>query len=177
MDLNEFTLKYIREKNLKWMEEKRLEWIPLISEFLSQVIEGKSVLIITDYKRKWLRDYILQKINNFQDFKPSFIPFFDLISFIPQIEYAKTNEHFDLIEDMLNITFNENYIFWYIGVETPMLKFARRKENSFFWIMDMDLHKNFFLKSIDENLDLKLLHLTDLLNETLKAVIFGEVEL
>jgi hypothetical protein len=78
---------------------------------------------------------------------------------------------------MLNITFNENYIFWYIGVETPMLKFARRKENSFFWIMDMDLSKNFFLKSIDENLDLKLVHLVNLLNESLKGVIFGEVEI
>jgi hypothetical protein len=58
-----------------------------------------------------------------------------------------------------------------------MLKFARRKENSFFWIMDMDLSKNFFLKSIDENLDLKLVHLVNLLNESLKGVIFGEVEI
>jgi hypothetical protein len=42
--------------------------------------------------------------------------------------------------------------------------------------MDMDLHKNFFLKSLDENLDSKLLDLSYLLNETIKAAIFGEVE-
>jgi hypothetical protein len=177
MNLNEFTLNYIREKDLKWMEEKRFEWIQLISEFLSQVMEGKSVLIVTDYKRRWLSRYILNKVNNFQDFKPSFIPFFDLFSIVPQVEYAKTNEQFDLIEDMLNIAFNEEYIFWYIGVETPMLKFVKKKEDSFFWIMDMDISRNFFLKSIDENLDLKLVHLVDLLNETLKAVIFSEVEI
>ena len=177
MDLNSFTLKYIRDKNLKWMEEKRFEWVPIVSEFVSHIIEGRSILIVTDYKRKWLSNYLIQKINNFQDFKPSFIPFFDLISLVPQIEYAKTEEHFNLIEDMLNITFNENYVFWYIGVETPMLRFIRRKENSFLFIMDMDLHKNFFLKSLDENLDLKLLNLVDLLNETIKAVIFDEVKI
>ena len=33
--------------------------------------------------------------------------------------------------------------------------------------------KNFFLKSLDENLDKKLLDLADILNETLKAAIFG----
>jgi hypothetical protein len=177
MDLSEFTLEYVRNKNLKWMEEKIIEWVPLVSEFLSQVMEGKSVLIVTDYKRKWVSEYILNKINNFQDFKPTFIPFFDLVSIVPQIENAKTTEHFDLIEDMLNIAFNENYIFWYIGVENRLLKFVKRKENSFFWIMDIDLHKNFFLKSLDENLDLKLIDLVNLLNETLKKVIFGEVEL
>jgi len=39
------------------------------------------------------------------------------------------------------------------------------------------LHKNFFLKSLDENLDRKLLDLAEILNETLKAAIFGEVEI
>ena len=177
MDLNTFTLNYIKDKNLNWLEERRFEWISVVTEFLYDIMEGKSVLIVTDYKRKWLSNYIIQKINNFQDFKPSFMPFFDLISLVPQIEYAKTDEHFDLIEDMLNITFNENYLFWYIGTETPMLKFVKRKENVFSFIMDMDLQKNFFFKSIDENLDSKLLNLVDLLNETIKAVIFDEVKI
>jgi len=177
MDINQYTLKLIRDKNLKWMEEKRLEWVPLVSDFISNVLEGKSVLIITDYKRKWFSEYIINKINNFQDFKPSFVPVYDLLKIVPQAEYARTKEHFEMIEDMLNISFNENYIFWYIGVETVMLKLARNKPDSFFWIMDMDLHKNFFLKSLDENLDKKLLDLADLLNETLKAAIFAEVEI
>jgi len=176
MDINQFTLKLIRDKNIKWMEEKRLEWVPLVSDFISNVIEGKSVLLITDYKRKWFSDYIINKINNFQDFKPSFIPIYDLQKIVPQLEHARTDEHFEMIEDMLSISFSDNYIFWYIGVETPKLRFARNKPDSFFWIMDMDLHKNFFLKSLDENLDKKLLDLSEILNETLKAAIFGEVE-
>jgi hypothetical protein len=82
-----------------------------------------------------------------------------------------------MIEDMLNISFNDNYIFWYIGKETNLLKFARRKPESFFWIMDTDLSKNFYLKSIDVNLDRKLLDLADIVNESLKAAIFGEIEI
>jgi hypothetical protein len=89
---------------------------------------------------------------------------------------AKHPEQFDMIEDMLNISFND-YIFWYIGVETNLLKFARSKPESFFWIMDVDLSKNFYLKSIDEKLDMKLLNLADLLNESIKAAIFGEIEI
>ena len=177
MDINQFTLKLIREKNIKWMEEKRLEWVPLVSDFVLNVIEGKSVLMISDYKREWFCDYMINKINNFQDFKPSFIPIFHLQKIVPQITNARTNEHFEMIEDMLSISFSDNYIYWYVGVETPMLKLARNKPDSFFWIMDMDLHKNFFLKSIDENLDKKLLDLADILNETLKAAIFAEVEI
>ncbi|NPA87253.1 HobA family DNA replication regulator [Caminibacter pacificus] len=176
MDLNRFVIDYIRKKNIKWLEERRLDLVPLLSDFLSQVIEGKSVLIITDTPREWYADYMINKINNFNEFKPSFLPFFNLSKIVPQIHTAKHPEQYDMIEDMLNISFND-YIFWYIGVETPLLKFARRKPESFFWIMDVDLSKNFYLKSIDEKLDMKLLNLADLINESIKAAIFGEVEI
>jgi len=176
MDLNRFVIDYIRKKNIKWLEERRLDLVPLLSDFLSQVIEGKSVLIITDTPREWYADYMINKINNFNEFKPSFLPFFNLSKIVPQIHTAKHPEQYDMIEDMLNISFND-FIFWYIGVETPLLKFARRKPESFFWIMDVDLSKNFYLKSIDEKLDMKLLNLADLINESIKAAIFGEVEI
>jgi len=177
MDLNRFIIDLIRKKSIKWMEERRLDFVPLLSDFLSLVIEGKSVLIITDAEREWYNDYLINKINNFNEFKPSFIPFFNLYKIVPQIKIARHPEQFDMIEDMLNISFNENYIFWYIGKETNLLKFARRKPESFFWIMDTDLSKNFYLKSIDANLDRKLLDLADIVNESLKAAIFGEIEI
>jgi hypothetical protein len=177
MDLNRFIIDLIRKKSIKWMEERRLDFVPLLSDFLSLVIEGKSVLIITDAEREWYNDYLINKINNFNEFKPSFIPFFNLYKIVPQIKIARHPEQFDMIEDMLNISFNENYIFWYIGKETNLLKFARRKPESFFWIMDTDLSKNFYLKSIDVNLDRKLLDLADIVNESLKAAIFGEIEI
>jgi hypothetical protein len=177
MDLNRFVIDYIRKNGIKWLEERRLDLVPLLADFLSQVIEGKSVLIITDLKREWYSDYLIQKINNFGEFKPSFLPFYKLSSLVPQISQARHPEEFEMIEDMLNISFNENYIFWYIGIETNLLKFARKKPKSFFWIMDVDLSNNFYLKSIDEKLDMKLITLADLINESIKAAIFGEVEI
>jgi len=151
--------------------------VPLLSIFLSQVVEGKNVLIITDKEREWYASYIINKLNSFNEFKPSFLPFFDLKKTVPQLEMARHPEQFDMIEDMLNIAFGDNYIFWYIGKETNLLKFTRRKPNSFYWIMDTDLSKNFYLKSLDSNLDKKLLDLAEILNESIKAAIFAEVEI
>ena len=176
MDLNRFIMDLIRKKNYKWMEERRLDFVPLLSVFLNQVIDAKSVLIITDEKRKWYGKYLLEKINNFNEFKPQFFPFYVLEDIAPQIKEAKHPEQYDMIEDMLKVSFND-YIFWYIGQETPMLKFARKKPHSFYWIMDNDLSKNFYLKSTDAFLDNKLLNIADLVNESLNAAVFAEVEI
>ena len=176
MDLNRFVMDLIRKKNYKWLEERRLDFVPLLSVFLQQVLDGKSVLIITDEKRKWYGEYLINKINNFSEFKPQFFPFYILENLVPQIHIAKHPEDFDMIEDMLNVSFNE-YIFWYIGQETSLLKFARRRPESFYWIMDNDLSKNFYLKSTDTFLDNKLLHLGDIVNDSLNAAVFGEVEI
>ncbi len=176
MDLNRFIIDLIRKKNYKWMEERRLDFVPLLSVFLTQILDGKSVIVITDEKRKWYGEYLINKINNFSEFKPQFFPFYILENIVPQITMAKHPEDFDMIEDMLNVSFND-YIFWYIGQETPVLKFARRKPESFFWIMDNDLSKNFYLKSTDTYLDNKLLHLADMVNESLNAAVFGEVDI
>jgi len=176
MDLNRFIIDLIRKKNYKWMEERRLDFVPLLSVFLNQVLDGKSVFIITDNNRKWYGKYLLGKINNFNEFKPQFFPFYILEDIVPQINYARHPEDFDMIEDMLNVSF-ERYVFWYIGQETPLLKFARRRPESFYWIMDTDLSKNFYLKSTDTFLDVKLINLCDIVNESLNAVIFNEVEI
>ena len=176
MDLNRFIIDLIRKNSIKWMEERRLDFVPLLSEFLAHLIDGKTILIITDDERECYGEYLINKINNFNEFKPSFIPVFSLTKIVPQIKFARHPEQFDMIEDMLNIAYEE-YIFWYIGKETPLLKFSRRKDNSFYWIMDNDLSRNFYLKSLDSNLDKKLLDLAFIVNESIKAVIFGEVEI
>ena len=176
MDLNRFVIDIIRKKNYKWMEERRLDFVPLLSVFLNQILDGKSVFIITDNKRRWYGEYLINKINNFNELKPQFFPFYLLDNLVPQITSARHPEEFDMIEDMLNVSF-ENYIFWYIGQETSLLKFARRRADSFYWIMDNDLANNFYLKSTDRFLDVKLINLADVVNESLNAVVFGEVEL
>ena len=176
MDLNRFVIDLIRKKNYKWMDERRLDLVPVLSVFLNQVLEGKSVLIITDTQRRWYGKYLINKINSFNEFKPQFLPFYILEDIVPQIKTAKHPEQFDMIEDMLDVSF-ENYIFWYIGQETSILKFARRKPQSFYWIMDNDLSKNFYLKSTDSFLDIKLINLADIVNESLNAAVLGEIEL
>jgi len=176
MDLNRFVMDLIRKKNYKWMEERRLDFVPLLSVFLNQILDAKNVLIVTDPQRKWYGDYLINKINNYNEFKPQFFPFFILENVVPQINTAKHPEQFDMIEDMLDVSF-ERYIFWYIGQETPLLKFTRRKPDSFYWIMDNDLSKNFYLKSTDPFLDNKLINLADIVNESLNAAVFAEVEI
>ena len=81
-----------------------------------------------------------------------------------------------MIEDMLNVAF-EDYIFWYVGSETPLLEFTKRKKNSLYFIFDNDNSYNFFLKSTDDFLDIKLLHLADIVKEALLKVVFSEVSL
>lgn len=176
MDLNRFVMDLIRKKNYLWMEERRLDFVPLLSIFLNQVIDGKSVFIITDEQRKWYGKYLLEKINSFNKFKPQFYPFYILENLFPQIYQINNDEHFDMFEDMLNVSFDD-YIFWYIGKQTPFLEFTKRKKNSFYWIMDNDSSKNFYLKSTDNFLDNKLLNLADLVNESLNAAVFSEIEL
>ena len=176
MDLNRFILDLIRKKNYQWMEERRIEFVPLLSDFLNQFLEAKTILIVTDEKRKWYGEYLLNKINTFNEFRPQFYPFYLLENIVPQIKFAKNEDEFDMIEDMLNVSFEE-YIFWYIGRETPLIKFVTRKSDSFFWVLDEDFSKNFYLKSIDPYLDNKLIHLADIVNESINAAVFGEVEL
>ena len=145
MDLNRFIMDMIRKKNYQWMEERRIDFVPLLSVFLNEVIDAKTVLIVTDKQRKWYGNYLLEKINSFNKFKPQFYPFYVLDNIFPQIHQIETSEHFDMFEDMLNVSF-KNYIFWYIGKETPLVEFTKRKDNSFYWIMDNDFSKNFYLK-------------------------------
>ncbi len=178
MDLESFTLEYIKNKKLKWLENRVYDWLLVVKPFIGYIIEGKKVLILTDYKRKWFSEYAISKINSFQDNKPSFIPLFDLLKLIPQIEYATNERHFEMIEDMISISFDDEYIFWYVGVESDYTILTEsKKDESFFWIFDKEVYKNFYLKSLDDYLDVKLVNLVDLLNETLKAAIFGDIEL
>ena len=176
MDLNRFILDLIRKKNYQWMEERRIEFVPLLSTFLKNFLEPKSILIVTDEKRKWYGEYLINKINSFNEIRPQLYPFYLLENIVPQIKIAKNNEEFDMIEDMLNVSFEE-YIFWYIGKETPLINFVTRKIDSFFWVLDEDFSKNFYLKSIDPYLDNKLIHLADIVKESITAAVFGEVEI
>ena len=83
----------------------------------------------------------------------------------------------DILDDMISLSYKENYIFWYIGKgEDRRSDIAKRRDSSYFWIFDEDFHIAFTMKSFDSHLDIKLLQLYRLFNASLNAAMFGEVD-
>ena len=64
-DFAQWSLDAIREEggSLSWLEEQRFEWSKTTAFALEQVLEGKSIILITDEKRKWLEQYILSSLS------------------------------------------------------------------------------------------------------------------
>ena len=79
---------------------------------------------------------------------------------------------------MLEISYPNGYYIWYIGKgDHPFTKIAYRNDDNFLWLMDEEAQNSFHLRGADPILDIKLLQLYKLFDETLSAVLFGELEL
>ncbi len=179
LSFDQWTLKTIRydKSMMNWLEERRYEWLPLAADALNRIVSGYTVLLLTDDERDWFAKYILTSINKSIKNRP-FIPIYNLKSITPAIKRLQHKEELDLFFDMLDISFNEQYFIWYIGrSSSSYVKIAKRRDDSFLWIMDEDMQNNFTLKSFDELLDIKLLHLFRLFEKSLDAAIFGEFDL
>ncbi len=179
MTLDQWTLQTIRyDKSLmNWLEERRYDWLPLATDALKKIVNGYSVLLLTDDEREWYRNYIVSSINKPAKNRP-FIPIYDFEKLAPYIKNIQTNQEIDLLFDMLSISFGEQFFVWYIGKSTSSkVKIAKRNDESFLWIMDEDMQNNFTLKSYDELLDIKLLQLFRLFDKSLDVVMFSQVEL
>jgi hypothetical protein len=86
-------------------------------------------------------------------------------------------EMIEIVEDMITLSHKDDYFFWYIGKgDDKRADIAKRKDNSYMWIFDEDFHNAFTLKSYDKDLDIKLLQLYKLLDASLNATMFGEVD-
>lgn len=177
--LLKWTLDTIREEesHFSWMEEHRYEWAPLVKNAVSQTIEGKTVLILTDESRKWFGSYILSTINDLRQNRPLF-PVYQLAKSFPHFSSLRSKEDLQLLEDMLDISYPKGYYIWYIGrSDHPNTKLSFRKDNSFLWIFDQEAPNAFSLRSLDPLLDIKLLQLFKLFDQTLSATLFGELDL
>lgn len=179
MKFDKWTLNAIRydDSFMNWMEERRYEWLPLASLALEKIVSGSTIIIITDQDREWFGKYIVDTINKPIKNRP-FIPVIilkDMFSFIDDI---KKDEDIDLLYDTLNLAFKNDYFFWYIGKgDCKRAMIAKRKDDSFLWVMDEQMQNSFYLKSFDDLLDLKLFQLFRLFDKSLDAAIFGEVDL
>jgi len=177
--LLKWTLDTIREDEscFSWMEEYRYEWAPLVKSAVSQSIEGKTVLILTDESRKWFGKYIVKSVNDMRKNRP-LLPFYQLSESFPNLHNNNSTQDLQLLEDMLDISYPNGYYVWYIGKgEHPYTKLAFRGDESFLWILDEEVQNSFAFRSADTLLDIKLLQLFKLFDNTLSAVLFGDLDL
>ncbi len=156
------------------MEERRLEWVPLAISRLHGLLEGKTFIVLTDQKREWFGKYILDSINS-NPLKRPFLPFMDLKSFFPNLSSVKSSEDINLLEDLLSISFPNGYIVFYIGLSKDAnAQIAKKRDDSFMWILDENIQDSFFLSSRDKELDIKLIQLYKLLDKTIDMLLFPE---
>ncbi len=178
-ELLKWTLDTIREDEscFSWMEEYRYEWAPLVKSAVAQSIEGKTVLVLTDESYNWFGKYILNSVNDLRKKRP-LLPFYQLSECFPNLQNIHSTQDLQLLEDMLDISYPNGYYIWYIGKgDHPYTKLVFRCEDSFLWIMDEEVQNSFLLRSSDVLLDIKLLQLYKLFENTLSAVLFGDLDL
>lgn len=178
-ELLKWTIETIRsdEAIMSWLEERKFEWVPLVQNTISHMMNGQSIVIITDAEREWFGKYAMHAINRPNKNRPMF-PIYNLKAIYPHIDLVKNEEDIDLVSDMLSISFNDNYLYWYIGKsDDKRAKIAIRKDDSFLWVLDEEFQNSFYLSSSDDLLDLKLFQLCRMFDKTLSAALFGEVQL
>jgi hypothetical protein len=174
---DQWTLSAIRAEGapMSWFEEQRFEWTPVISSALKQIVAGKTVILITDYDRKWFANYILTSINKLSLERP-LIPVSYIDDLFPHYQNINLPDTVDTLIDMLELSYKGEYFFWYIGRgEDARADLAKRSLNSLLWIMDENFQNALKLRSFDPLIDIKLLQLYKLFDKTLSSTLFGEV--
>ena len=174
----QWSLDTIRQEggSLSWLEEQRFDWTTATSHALEQILAGKTLILITDEKRKWLENYILTSINGVLLERPP-VPIVSIDSVYAHFNAISGGDMLDMLDDMINQSYKNDYFFWYIGKgDDNRCDIAKRQNNSYFWIFDEDFNNAFALKSYDSHLDIKLLQLFKPLNASLNATMFGEVD-
>ncbi len=171
-----WTLDSIRDEGsmLSWLEESRFEWTATMAHALKQVLAGKSIVIVTDTDRQWFGHYIVNTINKAITDRPM-ISVARIESLYPNY-YSMNTGTLDMLEDMLSLSYKDDYFFWYIGRgNDKAADLPKNQDQSFLWLMDEDFQNAFTLRSYDPLLDIKLLQLYRQLDKSLNAVLFGEV--
>lgn len=177
-DFAQWSLDAIREEGgcFSWLEEQRFDWTTTTSQALEQILCGKTLILITDEKRKWFETYILEHLNSYSLERP-LIPIVSIDAVYSHYNNVSGGEMLDIVEDMISMSYREDYFFWYIGKgEDKRADLAKRKDTSYFWIFDEDYLNAFTMKSYDKLIDIKLLQLYRLFNASLNAAMFGEVD-
>lgn len=174
-----WTLDAIRAEgaSMSWFEEQRFEWIPQIINALDQIIQGRTIVLVTDQDRRWFSHYISHTINKKIKERPM-IPIVFLEGLYPHIDKLIDTESMDTLSDMLELGFKGEYFFWYIGKggDERRADIVKRTDNALMWIMDENYPNALTLSSYHHLIDIRLLQLYQLFDRTLSAVLFGEID-
>ncbi len=179
MHFSEWTLKAIREEGscFSWMEEYRFNWIPQVQNALIKILEGQSVILVTDKDFAWYSNYILVKINQLYKNRP-FIPIYDMNALFPSLYNLNYANELDFLYDMLDISFVNGYFFWYIGAgKDKFYEYIDQNKNSILWMLNKEIEGIFSLNKKDSNLDMKLIQSFKLFDKAIDAALIGEIEL
>ncbi|OIP55710.1 MAG: hypothetical protein AUK54_03475 [Helicobacteraceae bacterium CG2_30_36_10] len=178
LDFARWSLDTIREEGsfLSWLEEQRFDWTTTTAQAIEEILNGKTIILITDQPRKWFQSYILSSINTPSLDRP-LLPIVSIDAIYTHFNSVNGGDMIDIVDDMIALSYKDDYIFWYIGKgNDKRADIAKRRDNSYFWIFDEEFHNAFTLKSYDSNLDIKLLQLYKLFNTSLSAAMFGDVD-
>lgn len=177
-DLLTWTLETIRgdDTMMSWLEERRYDWAPLAGAAISKMLEGQTVLLLSDDRNRWFEFYVTERINRGHVNRP-LLPVFPLDGIYPHLGDIRTDQDIDLLFDMLSLSYPQGFFFWYVGkADHPRARIALRHDESLLWIMDEEMTNSFTLRSTDEWIDLKLLQLYRLFDKTLSAALFAEID-
>lgn len=178
--LTEWTLDAIRDEgaSFSWLEEFHFEWSAITTRAIEQIISGKSIILITDNEHKWFERYIIATINKASKERPIVT-----VTKMDQMYYyfddiADNTQMLDLIDNMLDLSFNGSYFFWYVGKsDDKRAEIAKKHDNSYLWVIDEEYPNSIMVKSYDKHVDIKLLQLYLLFDKTLSAVLYGELDI
>jgi hypothetical protein len=174
-----WTLATIRsdEPMMSWLEERRFEWVPLARDALSQLMKGSALIIVTDKEREWFGKYLLSTLNRPDRSRPV-LPVFEISGLLHYHDRMGGSEEIDLINNMFSLSMGKGCLFWYIGRSDDVrARLPKKSDGSFLWILDEELQNSFHLRSGDDLLDLKLMHLARLFDKSIDAAMFGEIDL
>lgn len=175
-DYLEWILEKIREdKSLdSWLEEVRFDFARTTINTLKSVEDGVSILACSDLENQWFTKYAVSKINSNCD--EPFMPFIDFNNFFPNFDNLTSSDHYEQLSDMLDISFPNGYIFWYIGdTKSKYFKVANVKESSLLWLNENHSSNGLYFEK-DELFDKKLLDGYNLFSQAIMAKIYGEID-
>lgn len=181
MDIISWTLEAIRGEDfdgimMNWLEESRLEWASLLAAKLAYFLEGASFVLVCDDEFGWFESYFLTHINANKT-RPS-LPFVSLKAFYPRVSELNSKQDMGLLEDMLNVCFANDFMYFYIGRgESKQAMLAKGRENSYMWLFGEQAQNAFCLNAKDNLLDIKLLALFKLFDKTLSEVLQGKISI